>query len=375
LLERHAAGRYQPATFPERGIALPLTTPSLLGGRIRPGPRGGAELVLANPAGVEGVFILPWPAVLEYCAPTLHDRALWARLGRLDPLTPRSVRAAARGVAAEGSAGRAAARAAASAEKAESQARILTNYHLLMALVRQEEPDGGANAAPPPEQDTPAQVERRARAVLERLRGQGGLTPARAVDILEELALAFAPLGLRHDPTLARLPRTIAEIATVSREVALWGERGGAEDRLCARLLVQSAELTLRWSRIALDQALALLDDMSGLMGRWSQDPAPLQALAARPEWLLDGWDLLCGLWRASAPEQQPAALLDMVCMVPTIPTEVGGWPGCEAGPEMEAHRAGLRRWRRQVPPSQDRQAGRLLDLVHRNETARTLAA
>ena len=38
-------------------MILPFTTPGLLGGRIRPAERGTAELVLANPAGVEGVVL------------------------------------------------------------------------------------------------------------------------------------------------------------------------------------------------------------------------------------------------------------------------------------------------------------------------------
>ncbi|WP_431271328.1 hypothetical protein [Dankookia sp. P2] len=44
-LARYDAGKYQPVTFLERGVVLPFTTPTLLGGRIRPGERKSPELV------------------------------------------------------------------------------------------------------------------------------------------------------------------------------------------------------------------------------------------------------------------------------------------------------------------------------------------
>ncbi len=74
-----SGARWRPARFSERGVSLPFTTPFLLGGRMRPAERGGAELVLAHPAGAGGVYVLPWSAMPGFCAPTLHDRALWER--------------------------------------------------------------------------------------------------------------------------------------------------------------------------------------------------------------------------------------------------------------------------------------------------------
>lgn len=102
LLSRYASGRYKPATFAERGVALPFTTPHLLGGRIRPGDRRAPELVLANPAGTEGVYVLPWAVLPEFCPPTIHDRAIWSQVSGLQLVTPRSVLGVSRGVAAQG---------------------------------------------------------------------------------------------------------------------------------------------------------------------------------------------------------------------------------------------------------------------------------
>jgi hypothetical protein len=63
----------------------------------------------------------------------------------------------------------------------------------------------------------------------------------------------------------------------------------------------------------------------------------------------LDGWELICGLWRAAPEGQRSAALLDMAALVPLIPGEVGDWVGFDAPGAMETHRNGLRHWRRTV--------------------------
>lgn len=373
LLARYATGHYKPATFLERGVALPFTTPYLMGGRVRPGDRGQPELVLANPAGVDGVYIIPWSALPDICAPTLHDRALWTRVSQLQLFSPRNIRASARAVAVEGYAGRDAARAAKTADEGSSQHRIILHYHMLLDLIRQGEPSDSGQ--PPPERDTAANVERRSRAVLERLRKGGNMSPAAAVETLEELALAFDGCGLRRNPTGARLPALCNEIAAVMQELGLWSQGATNEDRTCARLLIQSAELTLRCGRLALAGAHALVDDIWPLMRRWRVDPDTVLGTLSRAEWVLDGWDLICGVWRASLPAAKGAAALDMAVMVPVIPAEVRDWVGFDGLTEFEDVRSGLRRWRRSVLTNQDWMTGRFLDGTHRNETVRALAA
>ncbi|MCX8135250.1 MAG: hypothetical protein N3D18_14970 [Roseococcus sp.] len=83
----------------------------LFGVRLRAAARGGVEVVISNPAGREGWFVLPWRAAEERFQPSLHDRALIAALGE-EPPTPARLRETARKVAAQGLAGRAARRAA-----------------------------------------------------------------------------------------------------------------------------------------------------------------------------------------------------------------------------------------------------------------------
>lgn len=377
LLERYAAGQYKPATFLERGVALPFTTPLLLGGRIRPAERGGAELVLANPAGTEGVYVVPWSTLQDICAPSLHDRALWARISALPMLAPRTVREAARAVAAEGFAGRPAARAAAEAAEAGHRGRALMHHHLLLELVRQGEArDVEPAAAPPPEADSSAGLQRRARAVLERLHRSGRIAPAVAEDALEGLAAAFEVCGPPRDPAGAPLPALLAALGVMARELAeAAAVAAGPDQRLCLRLLAQGAELALRCGRLALAAAHALLDDLWALLHRWHLAAEEVLSIAARPEWLLDGWDLIVGLWREAGPAGREAAALEMAALVPVMPTEARDWLGLDVPEEMEACRSGLRHWRRMVRPNQDWMTGRMVDVAFRNERLRALCA
>ncbi len=373
LLARFSAGRYRPTTFLERGVAVPFTTPHLMGGRIRPGERRMPELVLANPAGADGVYIVPWSVVPDFCPPTLHDRALWAKINALQMLTPRAVLGVARGLAAEGYAGREAAAAATAAQGVQDQQRVLVHYHLLLELVRQGEPKG--HGQPPPERDSAANVERRARKVLEGLRNDNSLPPSAAVEALEELAMAFENTGLRHNPTGARLPLLCQEIASVMAQLAAWGEAGQEDDRASARLLAQAAETTLRCARMGLAAAHGVLEDIWALVHRWRHEPGGVLTLVERSEWLLDGWDVICGIWRAAPPAERPRAALDMAALVPVLPTETRDWCGFDADGEMDRARGGLRTWRRTVVAHQDWATGRMLDQTRRNETLRALAA
>ena len=79
---------YQPATFLERGVAMPFTTPQLAGARGRPDVRVGLEVILPNPAGGRGVYVLPWAGVRELCRPTVHDARLQQLVAELKVVTP-----------------------------------------------------------------------------------------------------------------------------------------------------------------------------------------------------------------------------------------------------------------------------------------------
>jgi hypothetical protein len=365
-LLRYNAGHYKPVTFLERGVALGFTTPALLGARIRPAERRGAELILHNPAGVEGYYILPWGALPDICAPTMHDRVLWRRVAELPRLTPSMIRQAMREVALEGHAGRAATHAAREVLDRQRTARTMTQYCLLMELVRQGEPRD--STAPPPERDDPASVQRRARAVLRERRAGGSINPALAFEIMTEMADAFEPCGLRGDPTGARLPKLVADIAKLTEELNAWAGDGITLDQLCSRLLAESAALTLRCARLSLGETHSLVNDVWALTLRWHTDREPIRQLCVRTEWLVDGWDVICGLWNNAKPEDRASVVQEMANIVPVLPAEADSWVGFEADDAMDGKQQGLRQWRRTVKANQDWTTGRVLLATARNE-------
>src|ERR1700712_5461419 len=63
---------YHPTTFLERGVAVPFTTPMLAGTRARPAEKQGLELVIPNPSGGRGVYIMAWD---RHIVTVLPDRA------------------------------------------------------------------------------------------------------------------------------------------------------------------------------------------------------------------------------------------------------------------------------------------------------------
>jgi len=115
-LDAFAAASGKPARCAERGVAAPFTTPLLFAARLRLGPGQGIEVLVPNPSGREGWFVLPWVAAREALQPSLADQALIAALTPLvtdtAELQPAQMCEAARHAASAGLAGRAARRAA-----------------------------------------------------------------------------------------------------------------------------------------------------------------------------------------------------------------------------------------------------------------------
>ena len=115
-LDSFIAASGKPARCAERGVAAPFTAPLLFAARLRLGPGRELDVLVPNPSGREGWFVLPWAAAQEALQPSLADQALIQALKELvneaAELQPAQMRQAARHVAGTGLAGRAARRAA-----------------------------------------------------------------------------------------------------------------------------------------------------------------------------------------------------------------------------------------------------------------------
>lgn len=358
-----------PTTFAERGVAVPFTSPLLAGARARPCKRGRIELIISNPSGGRGVYVLPWTSMRDLCRPTIHDIQLNERVAALRSFTPGTVRQAARDVAMAGLAGREASAAAREVERIEAEARMLTNFHLLLRLVQQVEAPSASGV--PPEHRRLAELEHRAKRTMAQIAPRLGQEPEIIAANLEEMSALLCSIGLGGRMTQARLPRLLVTLKLVRQDIADW--LANHEDTAGeAQLIIATADLTLACAGDALQAARSTADQVLDLLAAWRTDAASLAARIARPDWLVDGWEQICLLWTlAKRPTERSIALHEMALLLPIIPREVGDWVSFSVDMTLLPVRPS-----RSVSLNQDWRTGTsVFDLIARNEHLRTLAA
>ena len=316
---------HKPASFLDRGVAVPFTTPQLAGARIRPASRTGTEFVVPNPSGGRGVYILTWSGVRQLCRPTVHDTLLHQRVSRLPTMDPASVRHTARQLASEGLAGRDATAAAAVSLAADRKELVLINFLLLIMLMEQVEPAGLRISA---ETERTPELDSRARRIVTRVASGIGRTVSQISEDLEALSALFVPIGLAAAAPSARLPRLKTRLGATASALVTWAGRFPNDG--CASLaatLSRSATVTAHCAASALSATRDMTTDMRGLLQLWAGSPAEIVRQANRTEWILDGWERFCLLWENS-PELsvQRAVLREMAQLVPMLPKEAAEW-------------------------------------------------
>ncbi|MEY3729734.1 MAG: hypothetical protein RLZZ57_490 [Pseudomonadota bacterium] len=353
---------YEPASFLDRGVALPFTTPLLFGARARAaGDHSGLEVIIANPSGGKGVYILPWAAIPQICVPTLHDRRLWRLLRDKKLLTPLLMREAAEAAALENLAGRNAALAAEAARVARRTREKNTNFALLLHLIKQSEE--AIPGRPPPELDEPQLLKQRSqRAVIESAR-QLQLTTEAVADALEEVSKAYIGFGLPSDEPPAPSRLLLEELGIVAHSITAWQQELPAGlVASAAGTLLESLQLTLSCARQAAAECDALLCDIVALLGNSTAKFEGLNERLARLDWVLDGWDLILGIWQATPMADKAHAIMEMSLLVPVLPKQITEWFGIHHDFSKTRRNASILQqfeaWR----------SGRLVDLIARNE-------
>jgi hypothetical protein len=319
---------HHPATFQSRGVAIPFTTPLLAGARTRMGAGNVPELVVPNPSGGRGVYIVQWSGVRALCNPTVHDTMLFKRLAQCTRIDPSEVRDAALAVAAEGYAGQEAAAAAARTTEADRARRLRAHFQLLAALMQQVDPS--SRGGPLPNGRTP-EFDRRASAMLHRIAPAFGCPPAHLATGLDVLGAAFAPIGIVPEDQAGRTVRLLRKLDDtrnlVSRHLnaAPDNDVGGLGGAVAAGMNVAHATASA-----VLAATRASLADPAILLKRWVADPEQSAARVARCDWLLDGWEGVCLLWHAAACDAtRRAAVLEMAQILPVMPREIVEWTDC----------------------------------------------
>lgn len=360
---------FAPATFVERGVVVPFTTPALVGARLRPGRRREPELIVRNPSGGPGVYIVGWDGVHGLCCPTLHDRRLNARLATLEAMTPAAVRRVACDIAAQGFAGRDAMAAAKELSRRIEQDRQFAAAELLLETARVVHERAG-DWTPRELADTGA-LQRGAGAVLAKLAGQIGRTGDDVMARLQELAVVFAGIGVGRQAAAARIPAMIARLDAFREDVRRW-QGTAADGRGCgAEQVDRAAELTASLARRTWQAASGLLGNLPGLLMLWNSSPDQIRRVAGRPEWLLDGWERIWLLWQtADEGFGFRETLRDIAALIPAMPREVTGWTEENLDARLEA----LARDRHASATEGRGPEPAQADLIARNERLRAMA-
>ena len=341
---------------------MPLTTPMLSGARVRMTDRDGLELVVPKASGGRGNYVVPWRNIPDLCQPGVHDTRLVERVGTLRSVTRAAVRAAGGQTAAEGFAGRRPRAACQAAAAMAQEAQVMTNYHLLLSLVRQfgltATLDGPIR---------PTQLEPLAKAAIGRLAVCLNRDGGEIATALSELAGMLAPIGLGERVGTARLPSVLVSMQALRSSIAMHPANTPWE-AAAVGLVTKTTDVTLACLTRSLAGARAMVQDIPGLLKSWLADPAGIAANLCRSDWLTDGWGWLCHLWSLAADAPARLQALDeLVMILPTLPKEVAGWAGY-GGPDLPP---------RIAQRSSEYEGGRLslLDAIMRNETLLALAA
>lgn len=341
---------------------MPFTTPILAGARVRPAERLGLELIIPNPSGGRGTYILPWTDLRALCRPTVHDMQLTERIATLRSVTPANIRRAAREIASQGFAGRAASAAAEAALDKERSSLVVTNFQLLLRLVQQEEPAGSATA--PPEQERPADLEIRAKRTIATIAPRLDQEPSAIAASLEELAALFDPIGLGQQDPPARLPHAVAVLKLMRQEAACLPTDLDEHAPAVIAMLLNTADVTLASAEQAIVEARTMSRRITGLLATWRREPMQLGRQLARADWLMDGWERVCQLWSLDpTPSARRGALPEIAALLPVIPREAGEWVGFHVDVEPRIH------LRRMVHGHEDWRTGFCVqDTIARNE-------
>jgi hypothetical protein len=277
-LERFATASVQPAMSAERGAVAPFTAPLLLGARVRQSPAKGIEVIVPSPAGREGWFILPWSAAEDALHPSLMDRALVEALGP-ETATPGSIRRATLHAAESGLGGRAMRRATTNERAAYQRRLVLTKTALDQA-------------------------------------DAGFATPI------------FVDCGLQG--ITAPLPAAARRVGKFAGDLLAWLPKAPSEEERRRATALSARAAAIAGAADALIAATrAHLYELQGLRRRWEVDGPVWLTEAQRAEFVLDGWELLAGLWQMADEKDRVQSLRRCLALAPPMAEEMLSWPGC----------------------------------------------
>lgn len=303
------SGDHVPATFEERGAAVPFQKPELANARVRRAAQGELEVLVYGFSGGRGVYILPWRALPEVLRLNLHDLTLHAEVLTTQAVTPERIQVAAYRVARSGLAGESMLQDADELLADRAQVATVTAFHLLRRLI--PSPGLTVNGYPmtPLLLATPA-GKAAARAALQ---------PGNLFDRIQKAASLVLPLGVDAEDGRGPLRTLFGRVRGFAARIE--GIGGDA-----AVLIADVARLTVAIGDDLIRQADAMTADPGPLLDDWDARSPALRQAVERLGWLLDGWQPVCDLWSNwPGSTADPALALTTLRILPLVPRDECG--------------------------------------------------
>jgi hypothetical protein len=360
IMEKPA--EFAPSTFAQRGVAVDFTTPLLVQSRIRQSDGERVELILPNLAGGKGSYILAWRSLVQFATVTLHDHALYDAVLSIERMDPATVRTATLSVAAKGLAGRDAMRRAQTLLAQEKEEALLTNFLLVVDMLKLAGISAQELMAGRAGEDTEARMKRAIFQVARTLQ----ISPEVLYQRIEVLTRSTFTVGLPWAPTPGRLRRLLGDLDAFAESLTQWQSRDVTAAAEVGRFAAAVALHTTSLARVTMGESDKLIRNVLSIMRNWERDAKIISAQMSRLAWLLDGWSYIVALWISvenEPHERQRDTILEMARLIPIMPREISEWT--DSGLDQES-KSIQRKW---VRLNQDWRTGRnLQDMVARNE-------
>ena len=361
--------RYWPATFEERGVVAPFTTPTLAFSRARSDRNDGLEILIPGLSGGSGVYVIAWPSVREVFRMSVHDRVLHEAIADAKATTPRMMRRCANQTAMTGLAGPDAVECSRAALEQEENERLLTNFYLINSVLdRLSQTQTKLTVA----ELSSGQGQRKVRKILDDIARRMGASSEEIYRSLEDWSDLIAPLGLAAMPHECRLRRLMKRLEAFRMNAEEWGRRSNADPDGLSLLTADVAKLTLGICHPVVAEVDAYAGDLAGSLTAWKDTEPAVRERVDRLSWLLDGWEHVLTIWDGvvEAPIwEQVEAMEEIVRMLPLVPKKELERQNANAWGDLDN---ALRRF---VKPMQSWQSGEVdIDLLLRVEQRRAKA-
>jgi hypothetical protein len=312
---------WAPPTFAERGASVPFTTPIIVGSRVR-GRNDVLELVVPNPSGAKGNYILGWKSLPEVFSLTVHDRVLHRAIDEAGASTPEAVRTATLRTAATGLAGPAAAKQAKALLKEQEDFKLLIQFSLLSETVKQLSQGQLQITLAHVQSETGRQ---QAKLILARVAHRVNIEGNELYARIEAWSDAIGAIGTPKVAKAPRLRKMRQRIEEFANSIGGWSEVDKSEHAPLGGLASLVARETSALAAEVFAEADTFIEKVDRTVAKWDQSLEAISAAVERISWMLDGWDLLVAMWEDAvikAPHEQQATVQELARILPIIPEE-----------------------------------------------------